>query len=86
MAVIRCTTCGAVVTARRIEGKIETSYGADFRAKCSGLADRLGLDFISSAVECPKMETALKRAAFRLAATRSRTAAARRIAPGAVSP
>ena len=85
MAVIRCATCGAVVTARRVDGKIETSYGADFRAKCSGLADRLGLDFISTAVECPKMETAFTRAAFRLAARR-RAAAARRIARGAVSP
>ncbi len=86
MAVIRCTTCGAVVTARRVEGKIETSYGADFRAKCSGLADRLGVDFISSAVECPKMETALKRAAFRLAASRTAAASLQRIAPRAVSP
>jgi len=85
VAVIRCTTCGAVVTARRLEGKIETSYGADFRAKCRELADRFGIDFISSAVECPKMETALKRAAFRLA-PRARAASPRRIAPGAVSP
>ena len=45
---------------------VETSYGADFRAKCRELADRLGADFVSTVNECSSMAKFIDRAAFRI--------------------
>jgi hypothetical protein len=67
MAAVRCERCGAVVSARRVNGDVETSYGADFRAKCSKLSDRLGADFVSTVIECSYMAKFIERAAFRIA-------------------
>jgi hypothetical protein len=66
MAAVRCKRCGAVVSARRVNGDVETSYGADFRAKCRELADKLGADFVSTAIECSHMAKFIERAAFRI--------------------
>jgi hypothetical protein len=66
MAAVRCDRCGAVVSARRVNGEVETSYGADFRTKCRELADRLGADFVSTVIECSHMAKFLDRAAFRI--------------------
>ena len=63
---MRCKKCGAVVSARRMNGDVETSYGADFRAKCRELADRLGGDFVSTAIECSYMAEFIERSAFRI--------------------
>ena len=67
MAAVRCERCGAVVSARRVNGDVEASYGADFRAKCRKLSDRLGADFVSSVIECSDMAKFIERAAFRIA-------------------
>jgi hypothetical protein len=67
MAAMRCERCGAVVSARRVNGDVETSYGADFRAKCRKLSDRLGADFVSTVTECSYMAKFIERAAFRVA-------------------
>jgi hypothetical protein len=67
MAAVRCERCGAVVSARRVNGNVETSYGADFRAKCRKLSDRLGADFVSTVIECSSMAKFIERAAFRIA-------------------
>jgi hypothetical protein len=66
MAAVRCERCGAVVSARRVSGDVETSYGADFREKCRDLRDRLGADFVSTVVECSHMAKFIERAAFRI--------------------
>jgi hypothetical protein len=66
MAAVRCERCGAVVRARRVNGDVETTYGADFRAKCRKLFDRLGADFVSSVSECSDMAKFIERAAFRI--------------------
>jgi len=66
MAAVRCERCGAVVSARRVNGDVETSYGADFRAKCRKLSDRLGADFVSTVIECSDMAKFIERAAFRI--------------------
>jgi hypothetical protein len=66
MAAVQCKRCGAVVSARRVNGDVETSYGADFRAKCRELADRLSADFVSTAIECSYMAKFIERAAFRI--------------------
>jgi hypothetical protein len=66
MAAVRCERCGAVVSARRVSGDVETSYGADFRAKCRDLQDRLGADFVSTVTECSHMAKFIERAAFRI--------------------
>lgn len=67
MAAVRCERCGAVVSARRVNGDVETSYGADFRTKCRKLSDRLGADFVSTVIECSYMAKFIERAAFRIA-------------------
>jgi hypothetical protein len=67
MAAVRCKRCGAVVSARRVNGDVETSYGADFRAKCRKLSDRLGADFVSTAIECSDMAKFIDLATFRIA-------------------
>lgn len=66
MSAVRCEMCGAVVSARRVNGDVETSYGADFRVKCRELADKLGGDFVSTAIECSRMAKFIERAAFRI--------------------
>jgi hypothetical protein len=66
MAAVRCDRCGAVVSARRVNGDVETSYGADFRTNCRELADRLGADFVSTAIECSMMAKFIERDAFRI--------------------
>jgi hypothetical protein len=66
MAAVRCKRCGAVVSARRVNGDVETSYGADFRAKCRKLSDRLGADFVSTAIECADMAKFIDLATFRI--------------------
>jgi hypothetical protein len=54
------------VSARRVNGDVEASYGADFRAKCRKLSDRLDADFVSSVIECSDMAKFIERAAFRI--------------------
>jgi hypothetical protein len=71
MAVVRCSECGAVVTARRDAQSIEATYGSDFRSKCKSLPEPLAADFVSSAAECPEMDRALRRAAFRVRVEKS---------------
>jgi hypothetical protein len=55
-----------VVSARRVNGDVETSYGADFRSKCRELAGRLGADFASTVIECSNMAKFIERAAVRI--------------------
>jgi hypothetical protein len=49
-----------------LNGDVETSYGADFRAKCRKLSDRLGADFVSTVTECSYMAKFIERADFRI--------------------
>jgi hypothetical protein len=58
-----------------MNGDVETSYGADFRAKCRELADRLGGDFVSTAIECSYMAKFIERSAFRITEVAAKPAA-----------
>jgi hypothetical protein len=66
MAVVRCGKCRAIVSARLEGDRIETGYGASYRSRCKALPDPAGTDFVSSASECPHMDKAIQRAAFRI--------------------
>lgn len=66
MAVVQCRRCGAVVTAQKAADQIATTYGASYRSKCRALPDPAGADFVSSASECPDMDSAIRRPAFRI--------------------
>ncbi len=66
MAAVRCGRCGAIVSAWMEGDRIEISYGASYRSKCEALLDRASTVFVSSASECPYMDKAIQRAAFRI--------------------
>jgi hypothetical protein len=66
MAAVRCGKCRAIVSVRMEGDGIETGYGASYRSRCKELPDAAGADFVSSATECPHMDKAIQRAAFRL--------------------
>jgi hypothetical protein len=66
MAAVRCGRCRAIVSAWMEEGRVEISYGASYRSKCKALPDPASTDFVSSASECPHMDKAIRRAAFRI--------------------
>jgi hypothetical protein len=66
MAAVRCGRCRAIVSAW-MEGEcIEIGYGASYRTKCKALPEPAGTDVVSSASECPHMDKAMQRAAFRI--------------------
>ena len=64
MAAVRCGKCRAIVSVRMDGDGIETGYGASYRSRCKELPDPAGAD--GSATECPHMEKAIQRAAFRV--------------------
>jgi hypothetical protein len=66
MAAVRCGRCRAVVSAWMEGGRIEIGYGASYRSKCKAPPDQAAEDFVSSASECPYMDKAIQRAAFRI--------------------
>jgi hypothetical protein len=66
MAAVRCGRCRAIVSASMEGERIEIGCGASYRSKCKALPDSTGTDFVSSASECPYMDKAIKRAAFRI--------------------
>jgi hypothetical protein len=66
MAAVRCGRCRAIVSARMEEGRVEIGYGASYRSKCKTQPDPSSTDFVSSASECPHMDKAIRRAAFRV--------------------
>ena len=78
MAVVKCSGCGAVVTARLVEAEVEVSHGADFLAKCRELVGPLAGDLVCVATECGVMKKAVARTAARMLAARDARARRRR--------
>jgi hypothetical protein len=66
MAAVRCGKCSAIVSVRMDGDRIETGYGASYRSRCKELPDPAAADLVSSAAECPHMDKAIQRAAFRV--------------------
>jgi uncharacterized protein YcgI (DUF1989 family) len=66
MPAIRCPKCRAAVTIRRDGETLSVTHGTDFMAKCRFFADRAGVDFVAVATECPDMQKAVQRAAWRV--------------------
>jgi hypothetical protein len=66
MAVVRCKRCGAVVTARGGAGTIAATCGASFRDKCKSPTALAAEGEAAEAWECPDMELAIRKAAFRI--------------------
>jgi len=66
MAAVRCGRCRATVSAWMEGDRIEIGYGASYRSKCKALPDQATTDFVSSTSECPYMDKAIQRAAFRI--------------------
>ena len=66
MPAIRCPKCRAAATVRRDGQVLSVTHGTDFMAKCRFFADRAGVDFVGAATECPDMQKAVQRAAWRV--------------------
>jgi phage gp29-like protein len=66
MPAIRCSKCRAAATIRRDGDALSVTHGSDFMAKCRFFADRTGVDFVAVATECPDMQKAVQRAAWRV--------------------
>ncbi|HEY0525982.1 MAG TPA: hypothetical protein VGD08_21500 [Stellaceae bacterium] len=45
---------------------LSVTHGTDFMAKCRFFTDRAGVDFVGAATECPDMQKAVQRAAWRV--------------------
>jgi hypothetical protein len=91
MAAVKCTRCGAVITARIIDAAVQLSHGADFISKCRELKTPESGDFIVVATECGAMKLTVQRVSARMLAShaareRRRIAAVAAPAPSVAAP